>query len=136
MAGQLTSSTDARGQTLAYTYDNLGRKTAEYSGSTTGTKLASWVYDTVQKGKLTSSTRYTPQGNYLVGYGGYDGQGNPTNYTVQLPGLGNRAVRQPRDQLRMERHRTAGRHPARSRRRSARGMGLHPLRRPRQPRPA
>ncbi|MTD56099.1 RHS repeat-associated core domain-containing protein [Amycolatopsis pithecellobii] len=85
IAGQLTSSTDARNQTLVYTYDNLGRKTTEYSGSTTGPKLASWVYDTVQKGKLTSSTRYTPQGNYLVGYGGYDGQGNPTSKTVQLP---------------------------------------------------
>ncbi|WAL63775.1 hypothetical protein ORV05_22570 [Amycolatopsis cynarae] len=85
LAGQLSTSTDARGQTLAYTYDNLGRKSAEYSGSTSGTKLASWVYDTIQKGKLTSSTRYTPQGNYLVGYGAYDGQGNPTSQTVQLP---------------------------------------------------
>ncbi|UIJ63813.1 hypothetical protein LWP59_10605 [Amycolatopsis acidiphila] len=85
LAGQLTSSTDARNQTLAYTYDPIGRATAEYSGSTTGTKLASWVYDTVQKGKLTYSTRYTPQGNYLVGYGGYDGEGNPTSLTIGLP---------------------------------------------------
>ncbi|WP_236796666.1 RHS repeat-associated core domain-containing protein, partial [Amycolatopsis sp. GM8] len=85
IANQLSTSTDARGQTLAYTYDNLGRKTNEYTGSVTGTKLASWVYDTVQKGKLSYSTRYTPQGNYLVGYGGYDGEGNPTSLTVQLP---------------------------------------------------
>jgi RHS repeat-associated protein len=85
LAGNLLTSTDSRGQTLAYTYDELNRKTAEYSGSTSGTELASWVYDTVQPGKLTYSTRYTPQGNFLVGVGAYDGAGNPSNYVVSVP---------------------------------------------------
>jgi RHS repeat-associated protein len=82
--GNLTSSTDGRGQTLAYTYDALNRKTAEYSGSTSGTELASWVYDTVQAGQLSYSTRYTPQGNYLVGVGHYDGAGNPNSTVVRI----------------------------------------------------
>jgi RHS repeat-associated protein len=85
LAGNLLTSTDARGQTLAYTYDELNRKIGEYSGSTSGTPLASWVYDTVQKGKLTSSTRYTPQGNFVVGIGEYDANGNPAQYGVEIP---------------------------------------------------
>ena len=83
--GQVTSATDARGQTLAYTYDALNRKTGEYSGSTTGTQLASWLYDTVQRGKLTSTTRYTPNGNYVTGTQAYDVLGNATRPYVQLP---------------------------------------------------
>jgi RHS repeat-associated protein len=84
-AGQLQTSTDARGQTLAYDYDSLGRKTTEYKDSLTGPKLASWAYDTVQVGKPSSSTRYTSNGNYLIGYGGYDGEGNLTKELVQVP---------------------------------------------------
>jgi RHS repeat-associated protein len=83
--GLLTSVTDALGKTLVYSYDALGRKTAEYQGSLTGPMLASWAYDTVQPGKLSSSTRYTSTGNYLVGYTGYDGAGNPTGVTVRVP---------------------------------------------------
>ncbi|REH30682.1 RHS repeat-associated protein [Kutzneria buriramensis] len=84
-AGLLTTETDARGQTLAYSYDELGRKTAEYRGSQTGTMLASWVYDTVQAGKLSSSTRYTASGNYQVGVTGYNGAGDPTGTLVRIP---------------------------------------------------
>ncbi|MFD0636068.1 RHS repeat domain-containing protein [Catenulispora yoronensis] len=84
-AGQVTSSTDARGQTLATTYDPLGRKTAEYAGSATGTKLASWLYDTLQAGHLTNETRYTPAGNYVTGTTGYDGQGNPISQLTVIP---------------------------------------------------
>ncbi|TVT44607.1 type IV secretion protein Rhs [Amycolatopsis rhizosphaerae] len=83
--GQVTSATDARGQTLAYTYDALNRKTGEYSGSTSGTQLASWLYDTVQRGKVTSTTRYTPNGNYVTGVQAYDATGNATRTYVQLP---------------------------------------------------
>ncbi|MFJ9544380.1 RHS repeat-associated core domain-containing protein [Streptomyces sp. NPDC101225] len=62
-AGQLLSTTDARGKTVSYGYDELGRKTAEYDttgGATpsTGNELAAWTYDTLKKGKPTSSTRY------------------------------------------------------------------------------
>ena len=85
LTGNLTSSTDGRGQTLAYTYDALNRKTAEFSGSTTGTELASWLYDTIQPGKLSMSTRFTPQGNFRIAVGHYDGAGNPNSYYVQVP---------------------------------------------------
>ncbi|GAA1999456.1 polymorphic toxin-type HINT domain-containing protein [Catenulispora subtropica] len=84
-AGQIAVSTDARGQKLAYTYDALGRPTAEYSGSTAGTKLASWVYDTIQVGQPTSETRYTPNGNYVQAVSGYDPAGRPANQSTTLP---------------------------------------------------
>lgn len=84
-AGQVSSSTDSRGQTLAYKYDDLGRKVAEYADSLTGAELASWVYDTLQAGKLSYSTRYTSTGNYLSGVTGYDGTGSPTGQIVRVP---------------------------------------------------
>jgi hypothetical protein len=40
------TSTDARGITLAYSYDSLGRKTGVYDGTTAGFKRAGWQYDT------------------------------------------------------------------------------------------
>ncbi|WP_181799582.1 RHS repeat domain-containing protein [Kitasatospora acidiphila] len=50
---------DAKGNTLAYTYDLLGRKTGMYNGSIApANELASWTYDTLDKGQSTSSTRY------------------------------------------------------------------------------
>ncbi|MEU0201869.1 MULTISPECIES: RHS repeat-associated core domain-containing protein [unclassified Streptomyces] len=62
-AGQLLSTTDARDKTISYAYDEMGRRTAEYD--TTGgaapsaaDELASWTYDTLKKGRPTSSTRY------------------------------------------------------------------------------
>ncbi|GAA1990994.1 RHS repeat-associated core domain-containing protein [Catenulispora subtropica] len=84
-AGQVLSTTDARGQTLAYTYDAVGRRTAEYAGSTSGTKLASWLYDTLQAGKETNETRYTAQGNYVTGVSSYDGQGNALGQVTSIP---------------------------------------------------
>jgi RHS repeat-associated protein len=84
-AGNLTSSTDARGQTIAYTYDDLNRKTNEYQGSPSGPELASWVYDTVQPGKLSYSTRDTAQGQFLIGVSHYDGAGNAMNDNIQVP---------------------------------------------------
>ncbi|MBM7773222.1 RHS repeat-associated protein [Actinokineospora baliensis] len=87
-AGQITSTTDGRGQVLSFDYDVLGRKTAEYSGVGPGrTMLASWVFDTATAGvgKLHSSTRYTPSGNYQVGVSGYNSVGLPTNKVVSVP---------------------------------------------------
>ncbi|HEY2041210.1 MAG TPA: hypothetical protein VGH11_00945, partial [Jatrophihabitans sp.] len=62
-AGRLTATTDADGNTLAYGYDTLGRKTGLYNGSTAGTQLAGWSYDTLadgtaEKGLPATSTRY------------------------------------------------------------------------------
>ena len=86
LAGNLLTSTDGRGQQLSYKYDELNRKTDEYSGPISDNKeLASWVYDTSQPGKLYSSTRNTPQGQFKIGVGAYDGAGNISTVSVQIP---------------------------------------------------
>ncbi len=91
LAGQVTTTTDARGKVLGFTYDQLGRTTARYqldtAGQTitTGTKLASWTYDTVAKGQLTSSTRYDASGNYTTAVTGFDDAYRPLGQTVSLP---------------------------------------------------
>ncbi|WP_163506826.1 RHS repeat-associated core domain-containing protein [Fodinicola acaciae] len=82
---QMTSSTDARGTTLAYTYDAIGRKTGEFLGSTSGTKLADWVYDTLTVGSPTSSTRYVNGQAYTTRITGYNSAGKPLGAQVTIP---------------------------------------------------
>ncbi|WP_436501435.1 polymorphic toxin type 30 domain-containing protein [Actinokineospora sp. HUAS TT18] len=82
---QLVSTTDARGKTLAYTYDALGRKTAMFEGSTSGTKLAEWVFDTLRKGMPTSSTRYANGNAYVQKVNNYDSLGRATSSSVVVP---------------------------------------------------
>ncbi|MGW2643020.1 RHS repeat-associated core domain-containing protein [Streptomyces sp. NPDC001348] len=82
-AGQLLTTTDNRGKTIGYAYDEMGRKKAEYdlTGGATpsaGNELASWSYDTLKKGKPTSSTRYvggTSGSAYTDKVLGYDSHG-------------------------------------------------------------
>ncbi|HEX4727313.1 MAG TPA: hypothetical protein VH298_05920, partial [Jatrophihabitans sp.] len=59
-AGDLLTSQDANNVVLSYHYDTLGRKDAEYhtTTQTAANELNSWLYDTLQAGKLTSSTHY------------------------------------------------------------------------------
>ncbi|MGW4490337.1 RHS repeat domain-containing protein [Amycolatopsis sp. NPDC004368] len=83
--GRMLTSTDASGRTLAYTYDNLGRKTAEYQGSTSGTKLASWTYDTVLKDKPTASSRFAGGKTYTNTVVSYDTAGRVTNSRFTVP---------------------------------------------------
>jgi RHS repeat-associated protein len=83
-AGQLLTTTDARGTRLAYTYDALGRKTGEYLGSTTGTRLAGWTYDTVLKGLPGSSTRYVGTTQYVSGVTSYNDHGQPLSSAVAI----------------------------------------------------
>lgn len=91
LLGNVTSTTDARGQVLAYSYDQLNRKTGKYSGSTSGPLLASWRFDTLAKGKPTSSTSYTgstpgkPGLAHTSTVGGYDDLYNATSTTVSIP---------------------------------------------------
>lgn len=91
--GELVTSTDASGATLTYEYDALGRKTSLYHGAATATnRRASWLYDTLQPGKLTSSTRYGADGTtalVTVSTTGYDAVGNPlgTSTRVAEPGF-------------------------------------------------
>lgn len=84
-AGQLLTSTDARGITLATTYDLLGRKTQLREGSATGTVRASWAYDTLAKGQLTSSTRNDGGAAYVTAITGYDNGYRPLGTSVTLP---------------------------------------------------
>ncbi|MEO6700340.1 MAG: restriction endonuclease fold toxin [Jatrophihabitantaceae bacterium] len=93
--GRLTSATDAgrvtaTGQqaapvTLAYSYDHADRKTDEYLGSTSGTLLAHWTYDSLSKGKLTSSTRYVGNDAYTSAVLSYDVMDRPTETTTTIP---------------------------------------------------
>jgi RHS repeat-associated protein len=90
-AGNRLSTTDARGQQLTYTYDALNRKTAEYSGTASGSLLDSWTYDSLAKGDLTSSSSYTgstagtPGAAYTTTVGGYDAADQPTSTTISIP---------------------------------------------------
>lgn len=84
--GNQTSTTDARGQTLVYTYDALNRKTAEYSGSVSAAdELASWTYDTIAKGQLTSSTSYLNGAAYTEAVTGYNDEYQPTGTSTTIP---------------------------------------------------
>ncbi|MFF2129327.1 RHS repeat-associated core domain-containing protein [Streptomyces olivochromogenes] len=82
-AGQLLTATDARNKTISYQYDEMGRKKAEYDTTgnvapAAGNELASWTYDTLKKGKPTSSTRYvggTSGTAYTQKVFGYDSHG-------------------------------------------------------------
>ncbi|MGN7979444.1 RHS repeat-associated core domain-containing protein [Microbacterium sp. 22195] len=83
--GNVVTSTDARSKTLAYTYDVLNRKTTERSGSVTGTVLASWAYDTLAKGQVTSSSRFVDGKEYKTQVTGYDDAYRPTGSSVSIP---------------------------------------------------
>ncbi|WP_164743465.1 RHS repeat domain-containing protein [Microbacterium sulfonylureivorans] len=90
-AGNMLTTTDARGQTVASTFDELNRRTASYAGSASGAMLASWTYDTVKKGMVTTSSSYvgsvpgTPGDKYSNTVVSYDAAGNVTRSTVSIP---------------------------------------------------
>lgn len=86
-AGQLTSVTDARDRTVLTSYDALGRKIAARIGSPTSQPVAEWVYDTVYKGSLTSSTRRVGTAEYTRAVTEYDTAGRPTVSTVTIPAV-------------------------------------------------
>jgi RHS repeat-associated protein len=85
--GNLLSTTDADGNTVSYTYDADGRKTGEYAATTAdqalANQIASWLYDTLSPGQLTSSTSYTSgsgsgEPSYTQQALGFDSYGLPT----------------------------------------------------------
>jgi RHS repeat-associated protein len=89
-ADQMLTSTDARGVTLAYKYDNLGRKTGVYEGSTSGPQRSKWTYDTlstgaVVNGQLAAATRYDKGNAYTTSIDGYDLMYHPTVTTTTIP---------------------------------------------------
>jgi RHS repeat-associated protein len=85
-AGNVHSVTTGRG-TVVYTYDELNRKTAEYQGSTSGTRLASWAYDTASggKGQIASSTSYDSHGAWTEQVAGYTPSYGPTGTNTTIP---------------------------------------------------
>ncbi|MFI6864544.1 polymorphic toxin-type HINT domain-containing protein [Streptomyces sp. NPDC050421] len=91
--GRLQTSTDARGVTLATTYDVLGRKTSLRKDSVAGAKLAEWAYDTAPAGKglPASATRYDSTvaagAAYTTAVIGYDSSGQSTGTKVTIPSV-------------------------------------------------
>jgi RHS repeat-associated protein len=88
--GNLTSTQDARGKIVTTTYDQLNRKTAEYSGAsvTQADELSSWIYDSIAKGYQTSSTSYTngTSGSaYVQAVTGYTPDYRPTGTKITIP---------------------------------------------------
>ncbi|XVV15302.1 RHS repeat domain-containing protein [Actinoplanes sp. CA-131856] len=88
-AGNITSTKDARGIQLTFTYDLLGRKLTAIDKTKSNFKYASWTYDTLKIGKLTSSSRYVSgvTGAYTVAVTGYSAMGKPLGQTVTLPSV-------------------------------------------------
>ncbi|WP_156365700.1 type IV secretion protein Rhs [Nocardiopsis sp. NRRL B-16309] len=82
---QLVTSTDARGETVAYSYDELGRQLGLHDDTPDGPLRAEWVYDTLAKGHLTSSTRYVDGSAYTTAVVRYDQFYRPTTTDVRIP---------------------------------------------------
>jgi RHS repeat-associated protein len=87
---RLMTVTDARGKTVSYKYDDDGREIAEYdttSGApeSSSNELASWAYDTVAKGQLTSSTAYENGSQYTEEVTGYASNGQPSGTETIIP---------------------------------------------------
>ncbi|MFI1223148.1 MULTISPECIES: RHS repeat-associated core domain-containing protein [unclassified Streptomyces] len=80
--GQPVTTTDERGVTLTTEYDVLGRTTELKQGSTA---LSKWTYDTLAKGKLTSSTRYVGGAAYTTATDGFNDRYQPTSTTTTVP---------------------------------------------------
>ncbi|MFD5324010.1 RHS repeat-associated core domain-containing protein [Streptomyces sp. NPDC127092] len=85
-SGRQRTVKDSRGVVLETEYDELGRKTAQYQvEGETRTKRASWLYDTVALGLLTSSTRYEGTAQYVNEVTGYNAEYQPTGRKVVIP---------------------------------------------------
>ncbi|SHK38898.1 intein C-terminal splicing region/RHS repeat-associated core domain-containing protein, partial [Nocardiopsis flavescens] len=82
---RLTTKTDARDETLAYVYDALGRTVSLHDDSPQGNRRAAWVYDTLVKGQLTSSTRYSNGNAYTTRVLSYDQLYRPVSSDVIVP---------------------------------------------------
>ncbi|MEV4808367.1 RHS repeat domain-containing protein [Micromonospora avicenniae] len=83
--GRVATLTDARGKKLAYLYDSLNRKRAVYENQVGGTMRAQWIYDTVAKGQLSQSTRFTGGASYQVKITGYSDAYRPTGQQIVIP---------------------------------------------------
>ncbi|MFJ5632678.1 RHS repeat-associated core domain-containing protein [Streptomyces goshikiensis] len=87
--GRVQAVADARGVTLATTYDELGRKTSLRKDSVNGTKLTEWTYDTATGGRglPATSTRYDGNLAYTSSVAGYNSAGASTGTVVTIPSI-------------------------------------------------
>lgn len=86
--GELATSKDANGKTIAYDYDVLGRRVGKHATSLDGPELASWTYDTLLEGHPTSSSVTVGGATYTRATTGYDAAGRPLGEKVSLDQLG------------------------------------------------
>ncbi|WP_327007610.1 polymorphic toxin-type HINT domain-containing protein [Dactylosporangium sp. NBC_01737] len=85
-ASQITWTIDGRLQKISHEYDPLGRETRRWAGEiNTGTKLASFAYDTKAKGALDSATRWVGSDQYIDTIDGYNTLYQPTSTTTTIP---------------------------------------------------
>lgn len=89
---RLVTTTDARGKATHTTYDELGRKTALYDGTTVNAakKRSEWTYDPAgAKGLPAKSTRYSTPGDpstaYVTAITGYNDDYQPLGHTLTVP---------------------------------------------------
>jgi RHS repeat-associated protein len=85
--GHVTSVTDNKPATVAFKYDDAGRKIGAYVGTVSGTTLATWAYDTAPLGvgRLASSSRVDGGSSYTTAVTGYDGRGRATGKSTTVP---------------------------------------------------
>ncbi|MQT02862.1 RHS repeat-associated core domain-containing protein [Streptomyces jumonjinensis] len=89
---QVDHTKDAKGQTLLYGYDDLGRTTGLWQTSRSdASKLATWTFDAELKGKPDESIRHENGVNqpkskaYVKKVTAYDSQSRPTATSLTLP---------------------------------------------------
>ncbi|GAA0452943.1 hypothetical protein Ade02nite_01020 [Paractinoplanes deccanensis] len=83
--GNVSTVTDARGKKLAYAYDPLNRKRSAYDNRIGGFERAQWIYDTVQRGYLSQSTRFVGADAYQSKVLEYDDSYQPTKTAIVIP---------------------------------------------------
>jgi RHS repeat-associated protein len=83
--GDVVTTKDARSQVTWRKYDALGRQTELRKDSETGDLLASWTYDTVKRGQLSSTTRYVGGRAYTNSTTTYDAAYRPVDVAVTVP---------------------------------------------------
>ncbi|GAA1788944.1 RHS repeat-associated core domain-containing protein [Luedemannella flava] len=84
-AGRLTSVTDSNNKKLLFVLDALGRKKSVYEDSLSGTLRAQWVYDTIAKGQLSTSTRKVGTALYQSKILAYNDRYQPTQSEIVIP---------------------------------------------------
>ncbi|MFF5232843.1 RHS repeat domain-containing protein [Dactylosporangium sp. NPDC000521] len=82
--GAQTKSVNARNLTMLYTYDGLGRKTAEYTGSLAN-KTAEWTFDSLVHGLPTAAIRYSGGQAYTRQILEYTATGKAKKAKVTIP---------------------------------------------------